>query len=643
MSGNLGLAERIPTIPRDEVERVQELVQKQSQYVFDPEKWAYDTLGFSADTWQAEAFHNFIEHRHLAISTGTGTGKTAFDAVLILFFLANRPFPKVPCTAPSAMQLTGALWAEIGKWRRKSDKMREMFKWTKTAVTHRKYPENWWAVARTARLQAGKATTETLQGLHEEHIMMLVEEASGVPDQVMNAVDGAITTPGACVVMTSNPTRRTGYFYRTITDPRLSIEHGGPFKIMHVSCETAAHCDPEHISRAIRIYGKESDFYRVKVLGLPPRAEAAQLITPEQIYDAHMRHKKRLELESESESEAATAAKIGDARAKEITEVTDKIIPRPNRKEGIYQIPNQTMISCDPARYGDDPSVFLVRRGQDIIRRETCTKMDGEEVATRGFALIKEYRADHFCVDVIGIGASVVDNTKRLIRGHNKQYANVVSMNSDGTATLGANALRTIVHAVTVGSSPIPISLEDKKKKPSELGYFNLRSQLFWTCRTHIDLCSICIDTEILDEELQSLHYGWDDRDKNIKLESKDLIKKELKRSPNDADSFALLFFPDLLQQCPSLIVAAQTFGIGSTGAIVEEDAGTISSPSLRGYGSRDPASSPPDSDPTENETGRISSTPTFNFGIGNVGAKRYSRLSFGRGSGMSFGPSRGR
>ena len=148
-----------------ELDKVRALIEQQAEYVYDPEKWAYDTLKFKADKWQSEAFANFIEHRFLAISTGTGTGKTALCAVLVLFFLSTRPFPKVPCTAPSASQLFGALWAEIGKWRRESAMLMDMLKWTQTAVKHKLYPENWWAVARTARLQAKKGYCREHAGL----------------------------------------------------------------------------------------------------------------------------------------------------------------------------------------------------------------------------------------------------------------------------------------------------------------------------------------------------------------------------------------------------------------------------------------------------------------------------------------------
>ena len=611
------IAQAQAEIPSDEVERVRAIVEQQAQYVYDPEKWAYDIVGFEADKWQSAAFENFVEHRFLAISTGTGTGKTALCAILVLFFLSTRPFPKVPCTAPSKSQLFGALWAEIGKWRRKSPMLMEMFKWTQTTVKHREYPENWWAVARTARLQSKKDTVESMQGFHEKHILMLVDEASGVPDQVMNAVDGAITTEGAHVLLASNPTRRVGYFFRTITDPRLRVENGGSFKIMHVSAEEAKYCHPQHISRAIEIYGIDSDFYRVKVKGLPPRAESSQLITPEQVYAAHQRFKEEEKAQKEREDQRKVAfkllkAKHGNESAERIEQVADAaVLPvqRQNIKDTVYQIPNETMVSCDPARYGDDPTVFLVRVNQNIVRYEVLRKTDTMQVAHIGFELIKEYKADHICIDVIGIGSGVVDRTKQLLRTYNDR-AKQLDARHPGTDT----TLKTILHEVHVGHKPIPETLEEKKKNPSELGYFNLRSQLFWSTRTQIDMIAICFESEILDEELQSLHYGWNQQDSKIRLESKDEIKKEIGRSPNFADAFALLFYPDLLARVPELVYSASSFGIGTTSSDVPVDA----------HSKNDMGSGQTGFDPDSN---RMGGAPTFGFISSAIGARRYSSL----------------
>lgn len=478
--------------------QLQEFLEKQSKYVFEPEKWARDIIGFDPDTWQAEAMADFIKYKFLAIGTGTGVGKTALLSVLIWFFLSTRPFPKVPCTAPTGHQLFDVLWAELAKWQRHSDLLRDSFRWTQKKITMKGHEEEWFAVARTSRPQPGKISAEALQGFHADHLLFIVDEASGIPDQIMNAVDGAITTQGAYVILTSNPTRRSGYFYRTITDKRLNVDHGGTFKIRHVSCEDAKHTDPIHIKRALEIYGRTSDFYRVKVLGLPPLSESEALLTPEQVYEAHI---------------------------------------RPPQDTG------QVFLSCDPARYGGDSTVFFVRKGWTIIDRKVVRGMDTMQVAKIGMDLVDTYKPDYYSIDIIGIGSGVYDKTKELYLSKDP--------------VLSTSGLL----PVTVGEKAVGTKVIDGKIVELSTQYFNLRSQIYWRLRDFIDNVSIPMATDLLDEELTSITYGWDQRDARIKIQSKDTIKSELGRSPNDADSFALNFYPLI---CAPVQISEQYFGVGT-------------------------------------------------------------------------------
>ena len=72
-------------------------------------------------------------------------------------------------------------------------------------------PEGAFAVRRTA----SKDNPEALQGFHAEHLLFLIDEASGIPDVVFEVGMGALSTPGAKVVMAGNPTRTSGFFYDT--------------------------------------------------------------------------------------------------------------------------------------------------------------------------------------------------------------------------------------------------------------------------------------------------------------------------------------------------------------------------------------------------------------------------------------------
>ena len=67
----------------------------------------------------------------------------------------------------------------------------------------------------------------------------------------------------------------------------------------------------------------------------------------------------------------------------------------------------QCVISCDPARYGDDYSVIWVRQGWTFVERAEIYGKNGPEVAKIITDLFDKYDPDSVCIDSIGIGSSL--------------------------------------------------------------------------------------------------------------------------------------------------------------------------------------------------------------------------------------------
>ena len=68
---------------------------------------------------------------------------------------------------------------------------------------------------RRCRTTASEDNPEALQGFPREHLLFLIDEASGIPDVVFEVGLGALSTPGAKVVMAGNPTRTSGFLVTT--------------------------------------------------------------------------------------------------------------------------------------------------------------------------------------------------------------------------------------------------------------------------------------------------------------------------------------------------------------------------------------------------------------------------------------------
>jgi phage terminase large subunit len=443
---------------------LQSVIRQQSKYAFHAEQYLYDILKFKCVNWQSQACHDYDTKGHCAWSTGSGVGKTALLARLCIHFLHTRPFPVIPCTAPTQKQLFNVLWAEIGRAMAQSTIVSSLFEWQQERIFLKGYKDRWFAAAIVSTPpKPGAVTTESLQGYHAENLLFLIDECSGIADQILGAADGAMSTPSARAILASNPTRNTGYFYRATNSPDLA----DLWATIFVNAEEidAPYIDKQYIRRLKKIYGEDSDYFRMRVKGLPPRNETNSLVSPEQVYEMHRRV-----------SALTSGVRTG---------------------------------SCDPARFGDDDSVMYVKDGCVVLKRFSVHGMDTVQVGKTCLQIIDEFNISEFRVDSIGVGGGVVD------------YMN---------ANIGQR--KCVIIGVHVG--------EDAEDKNT---FVNKRAEIAWQIRTIIDGLYIPFETQLLDEELPIVHYGWDSKDKRIKLESKDDIKKNLnpRRSPNDFDALCLL------------------------------------------------------------------------------------------------------
>ena len=180
-------------------------------YRKDPCLFFKEVTGFKPDPWQKEAATAIAQHRKVSIRSGQGVGKTAFEANLVLWFLSCFPYPRVVCTAPTRQQLNDVLWAEIAKWQERSPVLQAMLVWTKTRVYMRGHEKRWFAVARTA------TKPENMQGFHEDNMLFVVDEASGVADPIMEAIQGTLSGDNNRLLMCGNPTQNTGTFHDSHT------------------------------------------------------------------------------------------------------------------------------------------------------------------------------------------------------------------------------------------------------------------------------------------------------------------------------------------------------------------------------------------------------------------------------------------
>lgn len=224
--------------------------------------------------------------RRISVRSGHGIGKSCTMSWLLLWFLFCNHEAQIACTAPSRTQMKDVLWKEVKKWINKMpESIQEQYDHQSDYLRMTDAPEVWFARARTAR----KENPEALAGVHGPAVMLLCDEASGVPEEIFNTVEGALTEEHVFVIMISNPTRVTGYFYES-----HNMEEGGDgdaWEKFHFSTIDCPRVTAAYEERIIKKHGKDSDEYKIRVLGDFPSSEAVDdegyvnLLSPDDIVE----------------------------------------------------------------------------------------------------------------------------------------------------------------------------------------------------------------------------------------------------------------------------------------------------------------------------------------------------------------------
>lgn len=257
------------------------------RYRFDRPGFVREVLGVEPDAWQEGVLRALDRGEcYFSIRSCVGAGKSALAAWIILHMLLTTYPVKIVVTAPSYPQLFDALAAEVKLWRsRLPDVLRDLLETRGDRVTLKADPDAGFVSFRTARLDQ----PEIMQGIHCENVMFLADEASGIPEPIMDAARGILTTKGAILFLIGNPLRSSGTFFRTHNEWR---DQWWTKKVTAFDCPRI---DPEFIQKMKDEYGEESAAYQARVLGEFPRADEDTLIARSLVEDAAARDVEELE------------------------------------------------------------------------------------------------------------------------------------------------------------------------------------------------------------------------------------------------------------------------------------------------------------------------------------------------------------
>lgn len=421
---------------------------------------------------QIQIIKSVRDNPRTTVRSCSDSGKSWTASVVALWFLFTHCPSTVITTAPTWRQVKDILWREI-QARYVVSKYPLGGEIIQTSLT---INPKWFAMG----ISTDEA--ERFQGFHNENVLVIVDEASGVDELIFNAIENPLAGGHTRLLLIGNPTQVSGSFY----DSHRSQ--------IYTSIHVSAFDTPNFAYFDITIDDIRNDTWRQKID--VNRLPFPYLISPAWVAERY--------LEWGEASLMWECYVMGNFPM----QGTDTLIPLDGieaAQQREIQPHGTRAMGVDIARFGEDENVAIIRQGNTVLHMDTWRNADTMETAGRIAHLMNGWQVTHANIDVIGIGAGVVD------RLHEQGWA---------------------VNGVSVAERSVESEICS-----------NLRAEIFWNLRQLIVNGDIDIpeDSKIT-SELASLKYKFNSRGQLV-IESKEDMKKRGLQSPDRADALALAFY----------------------------------------------------------------------------------------------------
>ncbi len=304
-------------------------------------------------TWQQAEILKRVQdgdgkRNFMAVKSGQGPGKTTVAVVIALWRVLRWEGAMVVLTAPTQRQCRDAFLAEARRIMSKADPGLQRIidvEQTRIKICGNK---DWGVKTVTA------TKPENAQGYHEQHLSIIVDEASGVPRDIITQFKGTISNPDTLFLMIGNPNTRDCSFFDCFNSLRdhwwtstLNAEDTARDYPLIVS--------PDRNMEIEREFGRNSDVYRIRVLGEFPYQDPDCVISSEDL-------------------EVCTRTDLLD-------------ISKIERYAGKGRSYPAHQFGEDFARFGGDESVIYQRLGNAIIDQWIGSHVDPNDVVNKAIAM----------------------------------------------------------------------------------------------------------------------------------------------------------------------------------------------------------------------------------------------------------------
>ena len=336
-----------------------------AHHAADPQAWANEKLDTFLWSKQREIVASVVEHRRTAVRSCHGAGKSFTAGLLASWWIDTHPPGEaiVVSTAPTYKQVHAVLWEEIRKQHRTGDLPGVVLQTDE------------WKIGDVLVGMGRKPADHDdhgFQGIHRRYVLVILDEACGIPDNLWTAVE-AITTNADCRILAiGNPDDPATEFGRVCrSGSGWNVISISSFDTPNLSGEDVPEKmrpllpDPTWVEDARKRWGADSPVYKSKVLGEFPEISQDTLIPQKQIIAAQERT------------------------------IDTQVVP--------------ARLGVDVARYGTDQTVLAIARNGHVRIHESRGKQSTVETTGRVIHATQEHDVFEIRVDGVGVGGGVVD------------------------------------------------------------------------------------------------------------------------------------------------------------------------------------------------------------------------------------------
>lgn len=344
----------------------------------DPVHWVQEELGEFLWSKQREIARSVMRNRRTMVPACHGPGKSMVASRIAAYWEEAHEVGEafIVTSAPTDHQVGAILWRELARAHRLGGLRGRITLSNEWYIGPKGSPELVAFGRKPADLRNTEQAMTAFQGIHARYVLVILDEATGIPPWLWDAADSLLTNESARILAIGNPDDATSRFEQ-------ECRPGSGAEVIRIPADETPNFTgeriPEHLKEMLvsRLWveerrarwGVDNPLYQSKVLARFPDTSDDAVIPPRLVQQAWLRE-------------------------------------LPGDEPGAFGL--------DVARFGGDSSVLYRVRGG--VAREVDSWQKQDTVHTTRRVQAHTQRTPHvpIVVDVDGIGGGVYDQAKAL-------------------------------------------------------------------------------------------------------------------------------------------------------------------------------------------------------------------------------------